>query len=288
MLEWISSLGAGAQLLAASVPDISGPWYASADAWVALFTLTLLEIVLGIDNIVFISILVDRLPMEQRKKARYIGLGLAMVMRLLLLFTLTWIMGLIQPIFSIPIHPALQEPLFGKPGEGETATALVASGGMLGISVKDLILLVGGFFLIWKSTKEIHHKLEGHEEGHAAKVVASLGAVLVQIAMIDIIFSLDSVITAVGMAKDLTVMALAVIISVGVMMVSSGAISDFVSKHPSVKMLALSFLILIGTALMAEGLHFHIPKGYIYFAMAFSLGVEMLNLRIRSKETAAA
>jgi predicted tellurium resistance membrane protein TerC len=284
MLECLSSLGSGAQLLAAAVsmPEITGPWYASADAWAALFTLTLLEIVLGIDNIVFISILVDRLPLDQRKKARIIGLGLAMVMRLLLLFTLTWIMGLIQPLFSIPIHPALQEPLFGKPGESETATALAAGGGMLGISLKDLILLGGGFFLIWKSTKEIHHKLEGNEEdSHGAKAVASLGAVLVQIAMIDIIFSLDSVITAVGMAKDLTVMALAVIISVGVMMVSSGAISDSVSRHPSVKMLALSFLILIGTALMAEGLHFHIPKGYIYFAMAFSILVEMLNIRIR-------
>ena len=290
MLECLSSFASGAQLLAAAVsmPEITGPWYASADAWAALFTLTLLEIVLGIDNIVFISILVDRLPLDQRKKARIIGLGLAMVMRLLLLFTLTWIMGLIQPLFSIPIHPALQEPLFGKPGESETATALAAGGGMLGISLKDLILLGGGFFLIWKSTKEIHHKLEGHdEESHGAKAVASMGAVLVQIAMIDIIFSLDSVITAVGMAKDITAMALAVIISVGVMMVSSGTISDFVSRHPSVKMLALSFLILIGTALMAEGLHFHIPKGYIYFAMAFSLGVEMLNLRIRSKAAPA-
>ena len=290
MLECLSSFASGAQLLAAAVsmPEISGPWYASADAWAALFTLTLLEIVLGIDNIVFISILVDRLPLDQRKKARIVGLGLAMVMRLLLLFTLTWIMGLIQPLFSIPIHPAIQEPLFGKPGQSETATALAAGSGMLGISLKDLILLGGGFFLIWKSTKEIHHKLEGHdEESHGAKAVASMGAVLVQIAMIDIIFSLDSVITAVGMAKDITVMALAVIISVGVMMVSSGAISDFVSRHPSVKMLALSFLILIGTALMAEGLHFHIPKGYIYFAMAFSLGVEMLNLRIRSKAAPA-
>ena len=205
MFESISSVAAGFSLLAANVsmPDIAGPWYSSPDAWAALLTLTLLEIVLGIDNIVFISILVDRLPLEQRKKARFIGLGLAMVMRLLLLVTLKWIMGLVAPLFQIPI------------------------------------------------------------------------------------FSLDSVITAVGMAKDLTVMALAVIISVGVMMVSSGAISDFVSKHPSVKMLALSFLILIGTALMAEGLHFHIPKGYIYFAMAFSLGVEMLNLKLRSKGSPA-
>jgi predicted tellurium resistance membrane protein TerC len=288
MLECLSSLGAGAQFLAAAVsmPEITGPWYANADAWAALFTLTLLEIVLGIDNIVFISILVDRLPLEQRKKARFVGLGLAMVMRLLLLFTLTWIMGLVQPLFGIPIHPALQEPLFGKPGESEAATALMASGGMLGISLKDLILLGGGFFLIWKSTKEIHHKLEGHEEGQAVRAVASFAAILVQIAMIDIIFSLDSVITAVGMANNITVMALAVIISVGVMMVSSGTISDFVSRHPSVKMLALSFLILIGTALMAEGFHFHIPKGYIYFAMAFSLGVEMLNLKLRTKAEA--
>ena len=287
MLEWISSFASGAQLLAASVPEITGPWYASADAWVALLTLTLLEIVLGIDNIVFISILVDRLPLDQRKKARFIGLGLAMVMRLLLLFTLTWIMGLIAPIFGIPIHPSIQEALYGKPEDSKVAAALVTSGGMLGISLKDLILLIGGFFLIWKSTKEIHHKLEGEEESHATKAVSSLGAVLAQIAVIDIIFSLDSVITAVGMAKDLTVMALAVIISVGVMMFSAGAISDFVSKHPSVKMLALSFLILIGTALMAEGLHFHIPKGYIYFAMAFSLGVEMLNLKLRTKATPA-
>ena len=279
MFESISSVAAGLSLLAANVsmPDIAGPWYSSPDAWAALLTLTLLEIVLGIDNIVFISILVDRLPLEQRKKARFIGLGLAMVMRLLLLFTLKWIMGLVAPLFHIPIHPILWEMV---PAAKEHA-------GLLGISVKDLILLGGGFFLIWKSTKEIHHKLEGHEEGHAAKAVASLGAILVQIAMIDIIFSLDSVITAVGMAKDLTVMALAVIISVGVMMVSSGAISDFVSKHPSVKMLALSFLILIGTALMAEGLHFHIPKGYIYFAMAFSLGVEMLNLKLRGKGSPA-
>jgi len=255
-------------------------WINDPTAWAALLTLTLLEIVLGIDNIVFISILVDRLPEALRKRARFIGLALAMVMRLLLLFTLKWIMGLVDPVFHIPIHPALHDPLFGP----EVTSKLIASGGMLGISVKDLILLGGGFFLIWKSTKEIHHKFEGEEEGsHGVKKVASFGAVLVQIALIDIIFSLDSVITAVGMAKDLSVMALAVIISVGVMMLSSGAISAFVSKHPSVKMLALSFLILIGTALMAEGLHFHIPKGYIYFAMAFSLGVEMLNLKIRSK-----
>jgi predicted tellurium resistance membrane protein TerC len=248
-------------------------WFSDPNAWAALLTLTLLEIVLGIDNIVFISILVDRLPESMRKKARFIGLGLAMIMRLLLLFTLKWIMGLVDPILHIPVHPALWEMM---PSAAEHH-------GDLGISVKDLILLGGGFFLIWKSTKEIHHKLEGHEESHSAKGTATFASVLVQIALIDIIFSLDSVITAVGMAKNLTVMSLAVIISVFVMMAASGSISAFVSKHPSVKMLALSFLILIGTALMAEGLHFHIPKGYIYFAMAFSLGVEMLNLKIRSK-----
>jgi len=269
-------------MILASILDFS--WFADPNAWAALFTLTLLEIVLGIDNIVFISILVDRLPESMRKQARLIGLGLAMVMRLLLLFTLKWIMGLVDPVLNIPIHPALHDAMYSD----EVVKKLQAAGGYLGISVKDLILLGGGFFLIWKSTKEIHHKLEGHEEeGHKAKAVASFGAVLVQIAMIDIIFSLDSVITAVGMAKNLSVMATAVIISVGVMMVSSGAISAYVSKHPSVKMLALSFLILIGTALMAEGLHFHIPKGYIYFAMAFSLGVEMLNLKLRSKGTVA-
>mgnify|MGYP001258182632 CR=1 FL=1 len=248
-------------------------WFNDPSAWAALLTLTLLEIVLGIDNIVFISILVDRLPEALRKKARFIGLALAMVMRLLLLFTLSWIMGMIHPILHIPIHPILWEMM---PSAAEHH-------GDLGISVKDLILLGGGFFLIWKSTKEIHHKLEGEEEGHASKGHATFAAVLVQIALIDIIFSLDSVITAVGMAKHLGVMALAVVISIGVMMAAAGAISNFVSKHPSVKMLALSFLILIGTALMAEGLHFHIPKGYIYFAMAFSLGVEMLNLKLRPK-----
>lgn len=247
-------------------------WFNDPSAWAALATLTLLEIVLGIDNIVFISILVDRLPESMRKRARFIGLALAMVMRLLLLFTLKWIMGLTDPLLHIPVHHALWEMM---PSAQNT--------GQLGISVKDLILLGGGFFLIWKSTKEIHHKLEGHEETHQAKGYATFSSVLIQIALIDIIFSLDSVITAVGMAKNIGVMALAVIISIAVMMAAAGSISTFVSKHPSVKMLALSFLILIGTALMAEGLHFHIPKGYIYFAMAFSLGVEMLNLKLRAK-----
>ena len=253
-------------------------WLADPQAWGALFTLTLLEIVLGIDNIVFISILVDRLPVEQRKKGRLIGLSLAMIARMLLLLSITWIMSLKNALFEISVHPALWDMM---PSAG-------ANGGQLGISLKDLILLGGGFFLIWKSTKEIHHNLEGHEENTlTSKAKASFGAVLVQIAMIDIIFSLDSVITAVGMVNDPTrvsLMMVAVLISIGVMMLASGAIGSFVSRHPSVKMLALSFLILIGTALMAEALHFHIPKGFIYFAMAFSLAVELLNLRIRSKD----
>ena len=256
-------------------------WLHDPQAWGALLTLSLLEIVLGIDNIVFISILVDRLPLEKRKQGRLLGLSLAMIARMLLLLSITWIMSLQNSLFEVAVHPTLWD-MMPKAAE---------HGGMLGISWKDLILLGGGFFLIWKATKEIHHKLEGVEEEVGGNVRgASFGAVLVQIALIDIIFSLDSVITAVGMVNDPTrvsLMMVAVMISIAVMMLASGAISDFVSKHPSVKMLALSFLILIGTALMAEALHFHIPKGYIYFAMAFSLGVEMLNLKLRSKGTMA-
>lgn len=252
-------------------------WLHDPQAWGALLTLSLLEIVLGIDNIVFISILVDRLPEEQRAKGRLLGLTLAMGARMLLLLSISWIMGLKNALFSIPVHPALWDMMPTAEGNG----------GMLGISTKDLILLGGGFFLIWKSTKEIHDKLEGDEESHStSRAKVSFGAILVQIAMIDIIFSLDSVITAVGMVNDpsrVSLMMVAVVISIGVMMLASGAIASFVSRHPSVKMLALSFLILIGTALMAEALHFHIPKGYIYFSMAFSLGVELLNLKLRSK-----
>lgn len=248
-------------------------WFSQPDAWAALLTLTLLEIVLGIDNIVFISILSDRLPPEQRAKGRTIGLGLAMVTRIMLLATISWIMSLKAVLFSIPVHPAFWKM---SPHAAEHE-------GLLGISGKSLILLVGGFFLIWKATKEIHHKLEDHEEGHKVSKVARFGAVLAQIAIIDIVFSIDSVITAAGMADHLSVMMLAVVISVGVMMMAAGTISNFVSKHPSVKMLALSFLILIGTALIAEGFHFEIPKGYIYFAMAFSLSVELLNLKMRNR-----
>lgn len=248
-------------------------WFADPNAWAALATLTLLEIVLGIDNIVFLSILVDRLPPERRRSGRIFGLGLAMITRLMLLATIKWIMGLTAVLFSIPIAPAFWH-----------MTPYAAEhGGMLGITGKGLILLIGGLFLIWKATKEIHHKLEDSEDAKISVKATSFTAVLVQIAMIDIIFSLDSVITAAGMADHLSVMMLAVVISVGIMMVAAGPISDFVSRHPSVKMLALSFLILIGTALIAEGLHFEIPKGYIYFAMAFSLGVELLNLRTQVK-----
>ena len=248
-------------------------WFSQPDAWAALLTLTILEIVLGIDNIVFISILVDRLPPEQRKRGRFIGLALAMVSRLCLLATISWMMGLTSNLFSIPVHPIFWKMM---PYAAE-------HGGMLGISGKGLILLAGGFFLIWKATKEIHHKLEGEEEVHGSSKAVTFGAIMAQIAVIDLVFSLDSVITAAGMADHLSVMMLAVVISIGVMMIAAGSIGDFVSKHPSVKMLALSFLILIGTALIAEGFHFEIPKGYIYFAMAFSLGVEVLNLKLRSK-----
>ncbi|MGJ8634586.1 MAG: TerC family protein [Luteolibacter sp.] len=248
-------------------------WFADPNAWAALFTLTLLEIVLGIDNIVFISILVDRLPEHQQKRGRFIGLALAMVARLCLLATISWMMSLTANLFTIPVHPLLWNMM---PHAAE-------HGGDLGISGKALILLAGGFFLIWKATKEIHHKLEGVEESQTTTKAATFGAIMAQIAVIDIVFSLDSVITAAGMADHLSVMALAVVISIGVMMLSASTIGNFVSKHPSVKMLALSFLILIGTALIAEGFHFEIPKGYIYFAMAFSLAVELLNLKIRSK-----
>jgi len=231
-------------------------WTASAEGWIALATLTILEIVLGIDNIVFISILAGKLRLEDRARARKIGLSLAMFIRIALLWSITWVMRLTTPWF-------------------------VALGNE--ISGRDMILLVGGLFLIGKSTHEIHEKLEG-EEGHgSARVAASFVGIIIQILLLDIVFSLDSVITAVGMANDLAVMVLAVIIAVGVMLLSAGAISDFVDRHPTVKMLALSFLLLIGVSLIGEGLDQHIPKGYIYFAMGFSIFVEMINLRVRAR-----
>jgi len=229
-------------------------WIFEPQAWVALVTLTALEIVLGIDNIIFISVLVGRLPPEQRQRARILGLALAMLSRILLLLSLVWVMGLTRPLFVL-----LGEEISGR----------------------DLILFGGGLFLLAKATMEIHQALEGAEGGGQAPAVASFAAVLVQIALIDIVFSLDSVITAVGLAKDVPVMVLAIVIAVLVMMWAARPISDFVDSHPTVKVLALSFLVLIGVALIGEGLDFHIPKGYIYFAMAYALVVEMLNLKMR-------
>jgi predicted tellurium resistance membrane protein TerC len=231
-------------------------WTGSAEGWIALATLTVLEIVLGIDNIVFISILAGKLRKQDQDRARKVGLSLAMFIRIALLLSITWVMGLTAPLFA-----ALGNEISGR----------------------DLILIVGGLFLIAKSTHEIHGKLEG-EEGHgSAKAIASFTGVIIQILLLDIVFSLDSVITAVGMADDVAVMIIAVVVAVGVMLVSAGPISDFVERHPTVKMLALSFLLLIGMSLMAEGFEQHIPKGYIYFAMGFSIFVEMINLRIRPK-----
>lgn len=226
-------------------------------ALIALVTLTALEIVLGIDNIIFISILAGKLPEQQRNRARIIGLGLAMFTRIGLLFSLTWLMGLTAPLFQVLGYE---------------------------ISGRDLILISGGLFLLGKSTLEIHEKLEG-EEGHSsARAAASFGGILIQIMFLDIVFSLDSIITAIGMVRQVSIMVAAVVIAVGFMMLFSGAVSAFVERHPTIKILALSFLILIGVALIGDGLGMHIPKGYIYFAMAFSVGVEMLNLRLRRRE----
>ena len=225
-------------------------------ALIALVTLTALEIVLGIDNIIFISILAGKLPHHQQKKARIIGLGLAMFTRIGLLFSLTWMMKLTAPLFTV----------FGNQ-----------------ISGRDLILILGGLFLLGKSTLEIHDKLEGDEEQTSARAAASFGGILIQIMFLDIIFSLDSIITAIGMARQLAIMVTAVVIAVGFMMLFSGAVSAFIDRNPTIKILALSFLILIGVALIGDGLGMHIPKGYVYFAMAFSVGVEMLNIRIRGR-----
>jgi predicted tellurium resistance membrane protein TerC len=229
-------------------------WITNPEAWIALATLTVLEIVLGIDNVVFISILASKLPREQQNRARRLGLGLAMFLRIALLLSLTWIIKLTAPLFTVI---------------GEE------------ISGRDLVLIVGGLFLIFKATHEIHERLEGEEGQVSARVGPSFINVIVQILLLDVVFSLDSVITAVGMAEDIGVMVTAVVIAVAFMMLFAGPISNFVERHPTVKMLALSFLLMIGIALIAEGLDQHIPKGYIYFAMAFSVGVEVLNLRVR-------
>ncbi len=227
------------------------------NAWIALATLAALEIVLGIDNIVFLSILVGRLPPEQRNRARLLGLGLAMAMRIALLLSIAWIMGLTEPMFVVA----------GRE-----------------VSGRDLILVGGGLFLLWKSVQEIHASMEGPHDMHGTdRAVGSFGAVLVQIAVLDLVFSLDSVITAVGMVDDVRIMIVAVVLAVLVMMVASRPIGEFVDRHPTIKMLALSFLVMVGLVLIAEGFHTHIPKGYVYFAMAFSVAVEMLNLRARAK-----
>jgi len=236
-------------------------WLLDPQAWIALVTLTALEIVLGVDNIIFISIVVGRLPEAQRPLARTLGLGFAMFTRIALLLSLVWVMTLTEPLFSI----------IGRE-----------------ISGRDLILIGGGLFLLWKSVHEIHNALEGEEEEHAAAAMrAGFAAVIVQIAIIDIVFSLDSVITAVGMVEQVPIMVIAIVAAVGVMMFAAGPIGEFVDRHPTVKMLALSFLILVGVALIAQGWDYHIPKGYIYFAMAFSVGVEVLNIRMRSRRRKA-
>jgi predicted tellurium resistance membrane protein TerC len=243
--------------------------FRSPEAWISLLTLTVLEIVLGIDNIVFISILAGKLPQNQQKKARQLGLALAMITRVLLLMSLSWIMRLTAPLFNIGDWIGITNPEWLE---------------KLAISGRDLILLIGGLFLIYKSTHEIHNKLEGEQENEGNVKVYSFSGVIIQILILDIVFSLDSVITAVGMADHIEIMIAAVVIAVIVMMISAGAISNFVNKHPTVKMLALSFLLLIGVSLLAEGLDQHIPKGYIYFAMAFSVLVEMLNLRMKRND----
>jgi predicted tellurium resistance membrane protein TerC len=229
-------------------------WIANPQAWIGFATLTILEIVLGIDNIIFISILADKLPRQQQGRARLLGLALAMLTRILLLLSLTWIIRLTAPLFSV-----LGEEISGR----------------------DLVLLLGGLFLLGKSTYEIHGNLEGEEGEASARIFPSFVSVLIQIVLLDIVFSLDSVITAVGMVDELGIMVAAVVVAVGFMMLFARAISAFVTQHPTIKMLALSFLLMIGVALIAEGLDQHIPKGYIYFAMAFSVGVELLNMRVR-------
>lgn len=232
-------------------------WIFEPQAWISLITLTALEIVLGIDNIVFISILAEKLEPNQRGKARQIGLALAMLMRIALLFSISWLVSLTQPLINIfTLH----------------------------ISARDIIMIIGGLFLLGKSTVEIHDKLEGKQGHTTAKVKATISSVVVQIMLLDIVFSLDSVITAIGMANNLWVMVTAVVISVGIMLFSVNSISAFVNQHPTIKILALSFLLLIGFSLVAEGLTFHIPKGYIYFAMGFSILVEFLNMKIQGRD----
>lgn len=237
-------------------------WISSPETWIALVTLVALELVLGVDNVIFISILAGKLPQQDQQRARNTGIAMAVITRILLLLSLSWIISLEEALFTLP--------WFG--------------GEALGISGRDLILIAGGIFLLWKSTHEIHDKLEG-KQGHAsAKVGATFWSVIVQIMLLDIVFSLDSVITAVGMVDHIEIMIFAVIVAAGVMIFTAGPLSGFVEKHPTIKILALSFLLLIGFTLVVEGLHQHIPKGYIYFAMGFSILVELINLRVRQND----
>jgi predicted tellurium resistance membrane protein TerC len=232
-------------------------WTTEPESWVAFATLLAMEIVLGIDNVVFISIIADKLPANQQQRARTLGLALAMVTRIALLFSVSWIIHLTAPLFS----------LFGHT-----------------VSGRDLLLLLGGLFLLGKSTLEIHHKLEaGETEGGSTPIATSFTGVIIQILLLDVVFSFDSVITAVGMVDEITIMVAAVVLATIVMMVFAAVISSFVQRHPTFKMLALGFLLLVGVALIAEGLHQHVPKGYIYFAMAFAVFIELLNMRMRSK-----
>ena len=233
-------------------------WIADPHAWIAFLTLTVLELVLGIDNVVFVAILSGKLPEKDQPRARFIGLALALIMRVILLFSLTWIMGLVEPLFTV----------FGHHFSG-----------------RDLILLAGGLFLLFKSTHEIHSSLEGSEGETSRKVFAGFSAVIFQIMLLDIVFSLDSVITAIGMVNNIWIMIAAVVVSIIAMMLFAGKIGAFVQRHPTIKMLALAFLLLIGTTLIVESFEFHIAKGYIYFAMAFSVFVEMLNIRLSRKST---
>jgi predicted tellurium resistance membrane protein TerC len=237
-------------------------WISQPESWIALFTLIALELVLGVDNVIFISILSGKLPLHDQARARTTGIMLAVITRVLLLLSLSWIISLEEPFFHIP--------WFG--------------GEVIGISGRDLILLAGGMFLLWKSTHEIHDKLEGKEGAASEKVAATFASVIFQIMLLDVVFSLDSVITAVGMVDHIAIMIIAVIIAAGVMVFVAGPIGTFVEHHPTIKILALSFLLLIGFTLIVEGLHQHIPKGYVYFAMGFSVFVEMINLRVRDKK----
>lgn len=237
-------------------------WITSPETWVAMVTLVALELVLGVDNVIFISILASKLPDQDQRRARSTGIALAVITRILLLLSLSWIISLEEPLFTIP--------WFGSEA--------------LGVSGRDLILIAGGLFLLWKSTHEIHDKLEGKQGRASAKVGATFSSVIVQIMLLDVVFSLDSVITAVGMVEHIEIMIFAVIVAAVVMIFTAGPIGEFVERHPTIKILALSFLLLIGFTLVVEGLHQHIPKGYIYFAMGFSIMVELINLRVRQRE----